>query len=101
MSCGRNNIRLRNSVQDRSAPHRYSCFTESVIVPVFCVCMVSAMGDAAAAGCPSTIACDASTDTEYIISSMMAETAGRKKTWHSRIDETANPDKLSPNEGIK
>ena len=88
MSCGQSNIRLRNTAQDRSAPHRYSYFTRTVIVPVFCVCMLSAMGNAAVTCRSSTIACGASTDTEYILSYMMAVMT---QTRHLSLDETDNP----------
>ncbi len=44
MSCDQGNIKLRHSQQHQRFSQQYLALHNSLLVPVFCVCMIAAMG---------------------------------------------------------
>lgn len=67
MSCQHRNIKLSNTTQVKKLSCRYAALSDTVIIPVFCVCMITAMGSSAGLRHAVFMQFDVDRDTEYIV----------------------------------
>ncbi len=67
MSCQHRNIKLSNTAQDKKLSCRYVTLSDTVIIPVFCVCMIAAMGSSAGLRHAVFMQFDVDRNTEYIV----------------------------------
>lgn len=67
MSCSNRNVKLRHTSQDVTHTHQNIALFASVIVPVFCVCMIYVMGSSAGIRYAVTMQFDVDANTEYIV----------------------------------
>lgn len=66
MSCSQRNIKLRQTPQYSSPSPQYVMLYGAVIIPVFCVCMISAMGSFFGIRHAVSMQFDVDADTEHI-----------------------------------
>jgi hypothetical protein len=66
MSCRQSNIELRLTGQKSMFSPRYTTIGGAIIVPVFCVCMIAAMGSLAGIRQVVTMQFDIDRNTEFI-----------------------------------
>jgi len=66
MSCTQAKSVLRFQAQDSSLTPRYQLLPDSIIIPIFCACMISAMGSFPGTKHAITMQFDVDANTEYI-----------------------------------
>ncbi|MBL4711526.1 MAG: hypothetical protein JKX75_03325 [Gammaproteobacteria bacterium] len=66
MLCSQRNIKLRQTSYKNALSPRYVLLCEAVIIPVFCTCMISAIGTISGGRHVTTMQFDVDADTEYI-----------------------------------
>lgn len=86
MSCNNRNIKLRQPLQDIKLSHRYITLHGSLIIPVFCACMVSILGSPVGIRHAVTMQFSVDDNTEYILG-VKNEFA---QTQYSNIEEIFN-----------
>ncbi len=67
MSCHHRNIKLRQVSHDKTLSFQYVAFRDYVIIPVFCVCMISAVGPSVGMRHAVFMQFEINMDTEYIM----------------------------------
>ncbi len=68
MSSHQCNIELRRTDQNSTSSPRYTTVGGAIIVPVFCVCMISAMGTFSSIRQATTMQFEVDVNTEFITS---------------------------------
>lgn len=68
MSCHHRNIKLRRVSHDQSLSHQNAVWHDFVIIPVFCACMIAAMGSSVSMRHAVIMPFEIEMDTEFILS---------------------------------
>lgn len=67
MSCYHRNITLRQVPHDKTLSHQNATLRDFVIIPVFCTCMIYAIGSSAGMRHALIMPFEIEMDTEYIL----------------------------------
>ena len=67
MSCQHRNIKLRQVSYDKNLSFQYVALRDFVIIPVFCACMIAAMGSSVSMRHAVIMPFEIEMDTEYIL----------------------------------
>ena len=67
MSCHHRNIKFRQVLHDKTFSHQNVTWPDFVIIPVFCACMIAAMGSSVSMRHAIIMPFEIEMDTEYIL----------------------------------